>query len=441
MRIRFRQAASRPPLARRALPACGAGLLTLAALLGAAPAPVRAAEPLTVATWNLGWHLDAALATRWIAACGQRFARGGDGLWRPDPAGAKTGWELRWGRDAKIAWDIATLPPCDVWQHRHRPVPVTEGALAKRRQQIAQVLARGVQADVIAFQEVSGVQAVREILPDGGRDWEVCGHDTHKVQRLAFAWRRALGARGACELHAPLALPDRPATEQPRPGLALTLRHQGRVLRFLTVHLKSSCVSPLEGGADDRGRLDGDNRHCQTLQAQLAPLEQWLTAQAAGADALVMLGDFNRNLAHEASLPASEPVRPRGRPTDPPAPGVRSSSLWREVNDGEPASTRLTLLETRCTLGAPLDGLCLEGKSRVLSKDEMAQLTGGGALGCRNPLGLDHIAVRLPAGAATPGAEKVALGRYGQTRAADAKHPDPLLGLSDHCPLKTRLPL
>ena len=415
---------------------------TLGAVALIAATGQAAAADLTVATWNLGWHLDAALATRWIGACGQPFAKGGDGLWRPDPTGPKTGWQLRWGRDAKIDWDIARLPPCDVWQSRHKPVPVTEGALAKRSQQIAQVIARGVGADVIAFQEVSGAQAVREILPDGGRDWEVCSFDSHKVQRLAFAWRKQLGATGQCAVHAPLALPDRPAREQPRPGLALTLKHQGRVLRFLTVHLKSSCVSPLEGGADDRGRLDGDNGHCQTLQAQLAPLEQWLTEQAAGADALVMLGDFNRNLAHEASRPATEPVRPRGRPTDPPAPGVRSSSLWREINDGEPASTRLTLLASRCALGDPArDPLCDEAKTRVLTKDEQARLTGGDALGCRNPLGLDHIAVRLPGGAAAPVAEKVALGRYGQTRPADAKHPDPLLGLSDHCPLKARLAL
>lgn len=418
----------------------------LAALLGAAILPLAAhaaapAASYTVATWNLGWHLDSATATRWIAACSQRFAKSGsDGLWHPDAAGPKTGWELKWGRNAKIDWDIARLPPCDVWQSRFKPVPVTEAALAKRRQQIAQVLAQQVNADVIAFQEVSSAQAVREVLPDGGRDYEVCSFESHKVQRLAFAWRRKVATLvGACEVYAPLALPDRPAKEQPRPGLSAALRINGRVTRFMTVHLKSSCVSPLEGGDAQRGRLDGEDPACQVLQSQLQPLEQWLTERSQGVDALVMLGDFNRNLSHEHSLPPGLLVRTRGLPTEPYQAGVKSANLWREVNDGEPPASRLTLLDTHCPATPETERLCAEGKTRRLENDELTALGRGDALGCRNPVGLDHITVRLPAGARAGSAEKVALGRLGQTKAANEKYPEPLLGVSDHCPLKAVL--
>lgn len=408
--------------------------LTLSLALGLAAGAASAAD-ITVATWNLGWHLDAPLATRWIAACGQKFSKSADGLWRPDAAGSKTGWQLRWGRDAKIEWDIGQLPPCDVWQSRHKPVAVTEAALAKRRQQIAEVLASKVNADVIAFQEVSSVQAVREVLPDGGRDYEVCGFTSHKVQRLAFAWRRKVAsAVGTCEVYAPLALPDRPVKEQPRPGLSVTLRIGGRVTRFMTVHLKSSCVSPLEGGGGTRGQLASDDKACSVLQAQLQPLETWLQERSQGVDAVVMLGDFNRNIAHEASLPANTPVRSQGR----------STNLWREVNDGVPAASLLTALDTACPLDATSAALCKDAKSRVLDKPEMAQLTDAKALGCRNPIGLDHIAVRLPAGAAAgavPVAEKVALGFLGRTLEASDKRPEPLLAVSDHCPLRARLSL
>lgn len=401
------------------------------------------ATDVTVATWNLGWHLDAPLATRWIAACGQKFSKSADGLWRPDAAGPKSGWQLRWGRDAKIDWDIGQLPPCDVWQSRHKPVAVTEAALAKRRQQIAAVLATQVNADVIAFQEVSSVQAVREVLPDGGRDYEVCGFTSHKVQRLAFAWRRQVAsAVGGCEVYAPLALPDRPVREQPRPGLSVTLRIGGKVTRFLTVHLKSSCVSPLEGSGGTRGQLASDDKACLVLQAQLQPLEAWLQERSQGVDAVVMLGDFNRNIAHEASLPANTPVRSRGQATDAYAPGVRSASLWREVNDGVPATSLLTALETACPLDAETAALCKEAKTRVLDQPQMERLTDAKALGCRNPIGLDHIAVRLPAGSGTaPGAEKVALGFLGRTLEANDKRPEPLLAVSDHCPLRARLSL
>ena len=408
--------------------------LALSLTLGLAAGAASAAD-VTVATWNLGWHLDAPLATRWIAACGQKFSKSADGLWRPDAAGPKTGWQLRWGRDAKIEWDIGQLPPCDVWQSRFKPVPVTEAALAKRRQQIAEVLATKVNADVIAFQEVSSVQAVREVLPDGGRDYEVCGFTSHKVQRLAFAWKRKVAsAVGTCEVYAPLALPDRPVKEQPRPGLSVTLRIGGHVTRFMTVHLKSSCVSPLEGGGGTRGQLASDDKACSVLQAQLQPLETWLQERSQGVDAVVMLGDFNRNIAHEASLPANTPVRSQGR----------STNLWREVNDGVPAASLLTALDTACPLDATSAALCKDAKSRVLDKPEMAQLTDAKALGCRNPIGLDHIAVRLPAGAAAgavPGAEKVALGFLGRTLEASDKRPEPLLAVSDHCPLRARLSL
>jgi endonuclease/exonuclease/phosphatase family metal-dependent hydrolase len=408
--------------------------LALSLTLGLAAGAASAAD-VTVATWNLGWHLDAPLATRWIAACGQKFSKSADGLWRPDAAGPKTGWQLRWGRDAKIEWDIGQLPPCDVWQSRFKPVPVTEAALAKRRQQIAEVLATKVNADVIAFQEVSSVRAVREVLPDGGRDYEVCGFTSHKVQRLAFAWRRKVAsAVGTCEVYAPLALPDRPVKEQPRPGLSVTLRIGGHVTRFMTVHLKSSCVSPLEGGGGTRGQLASDDKACSVLQAQLQPLETWLQERSQGVDAVVMLGDFNRNIAHEASLPANTPVRSQGR----------STNLWREVNDGVPATSLLTALDTACPLDATSAALCKDAKSRVLDKPEIAQLTDAKALGCRNPIGLDHIAVRLPAGAAAgavPVAEKVALGFLGRTLEASDKRPEPLLAVSDHCPLRARLSL
>lgn len=402
------------------------------------------AADVTVATWNLGWHLDAPLATRWIAACGQKFSKSADGLWRPDASGPKTGWQLRWGRDAKIEWDIAQLPPCDVWQSRFKPVPVTEAALAKRRQQIADVLAKQVNADVIAFQEVSSVQAVREVLPDGGRGYEVCSFTSHKVQRLAFAWRRSVAtAVGGCEVHAPLALPERPAKEQPRPGLSVTLRIGGKVARFMTVHLKSSCVSPLEGGGGNgtRGQLASDDPACSVLQAQLQPLENWLQERSQGVDAVVMLGDFNRNIAHEASLPANTPVRTRGQASDPYTPGVRSSNLWREVNDGVPAASRLTALDNTCPMDEAIAGVCRTAKTRVLEPAEMARLTDAKALGCRNPIGLDHIAVRLPGGGPVPIAKKVPLGFLGRTLEAKAPRPDPLLAVSDHCPLKARLAL
>lgn len=413
-----------------------AGWLALVLSLGAMGTAVAA--PLRVATWNLGWHMDTALATQWMNTCGQPFARtGAEGRWRPDPAGTETGWSLRWGREAPIEWDIGQLPPCDVYQAGGRIVPVTPQAYATRQRQIREILGSAVKADVLALQEVSGRASVLEVLPEGGAGHHVCSYEGHKVQRLAFAWSKSLGPAVSCEVHWPLSLPSREAKEQPRPGLALTLRIEGRLVRFLTVHLKSSCVSPLDERREQgRGQLDSDEPNCQLLQAQVPALEAWVEAQSVGVSALVVLGDFNRNLQHEQREAASQPVRSQGAPTDPHRPGNRVRNLWRELNDGMPASSRLVLLETACPGDAAVQGLCERAKSQALSRPELQQLGDTGALGCRNPVGLDHIAVSpwVKAGVVT----KVAVGLMGRTSPARENRPA-LLAVSDHCPLAAEL--
>lgn len=105
---------------------------------------------------------------------------------------------------------------------------------------------------------------------------------------------------------------------------------------------------------------------------------------------LVLLGDWNRNPVHEAGRPENERVRSEGNPTDPYRPGVRSGKLWREINDGEPARSTLMLLPSECP--GTVAALCQAAKSGLLGPPELNQLTAPTGLGCRNPLGLDHVA-------------------------------------------------
>ena len=92
---------------------------------------------------------------------------------------------------------------------------------------------------------------------------------------------------------------------------------------------------------------------------------------------------------------------------------------------------------TTCPGSPEVQALCAQAKSRPLLRVEMQQVASTRELGCRNPLGLDHIAIgrELRADDAT----KVALGVRGRTLAATDTKPEPLLGVSDHCPLVTRL--
>ena len=444
--ILFRFPRARGPLAALAMVSCS--LLTAPAVRAQTDAPT-----LKVATWNLGWHLDRDAAREWMARCGASFDRPNpEARWAPVPAGtpapadAPTGWTLRWGRGAPIDWDIGRWPPCDVYQFGGRIVPVTEAAWDARLEGLRQVLAQRVAADVIAFQEVSGVASVQTLLPGGAAAWDFCAVEGHKVQSLVIAWRRAVAKGEGCSVEAAVGLPQAPWAAQPRPGLTATLRVGGRTVKVMNVHLKSSCVSPLdEGPPAGRGQLDGEEPNCAVLQQQVAPLEAWLEAQSAGADGVVFLGDFNRNLAHEAAQPAEAAVRTAGAATEPHRAGVRTRNLWRELNDGVPAASTLALLPNRCPDAATAPGanatalarLCQDASTRRLTRDETRELGGGDALGCRNPIGLDHVTVggRLRGEVAL----KVPLGAAGRTLPVDATRPVAQLGLSDHCPLVATL--
>jgi endonuclease/exonuclease/phosphatase family metal-dependent hydrolase len=399
-------------------------------------ANVAFARDLTVATWNLGWHLNQAEAKAWIKDCGQPFALNPTtGLWEPSTAGAtKRGWELRWGRDAKIKWDIAVKPPCDVYQSNFRIVPVTEAAYQKRAEQIRNFITSNLNTDILAFQEVSGEAAVRDVLPNNGVDYEICSFATFKVQRLAIAWKRTLGSVSDCVVESTMTLPQLDPTDQVRPGLSLTLQIDGRPLRIMTVHLKSSCVSPLE----DRGKLDGNAEACQVLQQQARPLEAWLEARSSGVPVVIM-GDFNRNLSHEKSKIPQSAVRTDGSdPKSPLPPGTRVRSLYGEINDDAPPDSSLVLLEPDCPVNAAAQEICSRSKSEFFNQEALKPLTRAESLGCRNPIGLDQLLISTPL-SATGSATKVSIGRLGGTRPANQNNPDPLLAVSDHCPLKATL--
>jgi hypothetical protein len=77
-------------------------------------------------------------------------------------------------------------------------------------------------------------------------------------------------------------------------------------------------------------------------------------------------------------------------------------------------------------------GLCKLAKGQALGREQMGALRSGEALGCRNPLGLDHIVLAGPVRSPL-GAFKHPLGRLGLTTAEPGQPAQ--LGLSDHCPL------
>lgn len=399
------------------------------------------APALRVATWNLGWHVSQAEVPAWAAVCDQFFKETSKDRWQPVPAstdGAVQGWSIKGSRPVIEGNDLSVMPPCTAYRDaRSQGVSVTAAAYAARDRQLAGVL-RNLQADVIAFQEVSGAAAVTEALGSEAPNYNVCSFDPkYKVQRLAFAWRKTLGeAASPCEDLPALSLPGAAPELQLRPGFSVVLNIAGKKVRFLTVHPKSSCVSPLEA----RGKLDAGVKPddaCSMLQQQVRPLETIWETLGQGVDHFVVLGDFNRNLWHEANAATGEAVRSDGATdlTTPLPSGVQTRNLLREVNDGAPANSKAELLAARCPGSTEVQQLCETSKHAVLSWADTSRLGAADALGCRNPVGLDQVLVSTSLKAAVRDISKVPLGKLGGSmKASPPQYPEPLLAVSDHCP-------
>ncbi|MEN5202546.1 endonuclease/exonuclease/phosphatase family protein [Pseudomonas wadenswilerensis] len=404
---------------------------------------VAQGDSFRIATWNLGWHIAEQELPTWISQCSKTYAKDAQGDWKLVPVGtpqAKRGWDISESRASLEGVDLARMPPCAVYMTAtHQVVEVTPEAYAKRLAQIARLMSAEIKPDVIAFQEVSGAQSVREALGDAAADYNVCSFEgAYKIQRLAFAWKRSLGeAVEACTDLVELSLPDRPATKQVRPGYTVTLNLGGKRVRFLTVHLKSGCVTPLEGD-----RLDGDkgaDDPCPVLQQQVGPLEVAFETLPLNVDGFVVLGDFNRNLWHEANkLAGAEPLRSDGETdlTKSRAATVSTRNLFLEINDGAPAGSKARLLSAVCP-GAPLvKAACESAKTSKLSQAQRKALTAADGLGCRNPVGLDHILVSETLANSVQSTYKVPIGNMGGSLPAKPpQYPVAALAISDHCPV------
>ncbi len=232
--------------------------LAAAALAAAFACPAAAAERLTVATWNMEWMMRPRVFDALAAKC---FGRGS----RPG------------GDERSIPCDLA---PKGRW---------SEEDLARLR-----AFAATLPADVVALQEIDGVDAAREIFPDHA----FCFTKRRHVQNVGFAIRR--GVRHRCNRdHEALGLPE----DTVRWGADVTIEPgTPREMRLLAVHLKASCNrDPLTAGSDD----------CRLLQRQVPVLEDWIDRRARANEAFGVIGDFNRRFDREREAARDDDGRDR----------------------------------------------------------------------------------------------------------------------------------
>ncbi len=178
-------------------------------------------------------------------------------------------------------------------------------------------LIEGLDADVIAFQEVESAAAAARVFDparytivieerQGGVRGGPCrGREDLqiKAQRVGFAIRKGLNFARNPDL-TELQLDDGDL----RSAVDITvLPDAGRPLRLLSVHLKSGCSS----GAT--------SEPCPVFFAQVPVLERWIDARAGESARFAVIGDFNRRLADAGD------------------------AVWADWDDGEPVNADLAL--------------------------------------------------------------------------------------------------
>ena len=256
------------------------------------------------------------------------------------------------------------------------------GAVARSREDYRTLAryARGLDADIVAFQEVNGPRAAARVFTPRDYDLHFSGRYDARYDDIynGFAVRKGVFDEVAKRDHAALGLGSG-SRYQLRWGVDLTVSRGGRKLRLLNVHLKSKCFN--------RSLENPRSRPCRTLARQVEPLEAWIDARWREGVPFVVLGDFNREMDRHG-----------GR-----------DHLWAAIADDDPPG-----LELR-RLSAGRDPACWRGTSRHF----------------RYPIDFFVFGARAW--------QRVDAGSFRQVVWTDADA-DPRRGLpSDHCPIAVDL--
>ncbi len=187
--------------------------------------------------------------------------------------------------------------------------------------------AQRLEADIIAFQEVDGEEAIARILP--ARDWQFFLARENDIQRTGFAIRRTLRAVQNEDLEGLDLIPQ--ARFSLRRGTDVTVFIGNQPLRLLSVHLNAGCrEGPMEPA---RGR------ECDSLSRQSAVLAEWARERRREGAPFAILGDFNRRMDHPRD-DMTAALEPMTRATE----GV-SNPCWADARGGRPFISHILLFE------------------------------------------------------------------------------------------------
>lgn len=144
-------------------------------------------------------------------------------------------------------------------------------------------IARELNADVIALQEVEDKEAVSKVFPTSEYQFFVSTRQDRfgAPIRTGFAVRKDLKVWENGEYQ----YLDVGGRGDLRYGLDITVEIGNKRLRLLSVHLKSQCFESSDPSVSS---------DCTVRLKQTEPLENWIDKRAIEDDTFIVLGDFNR---------------------------------------------------------------------------------------------------------------------------------------------------
>lgn len=199
------------------------------------------------------------------------------------------------------------------WNVEHLASPIDSGCRPRSEDELAamQAYVRGLDADIVALQEVASLEALALIFPTD--EWQLFLSDRpdsesyecrdngqpSTQQKLAFAVANDIDVLEEVDF-------DELGLDNPglRHGMELTVSTSLGELELLNVHLKSGCF------VDDFSRADSDA--CQTFARQAPILDAWIEEKEASSQPFLVLGDFN----HRLSAPYNQLTRMIGDNSD-----------------------------------------------------------------------------------------------------------------------------
>ncbi|MBC3765220.1 endonuclease/exonuclease/phosphatase family protein [Neptunicella marina] len=229
------------------------------------------------------------------------------------------------------------------WNMEHFAFPINNGCRPRSEQEITQIrqYLKSVNADIYAVEEVSSVEALRQVFPEDqwniifsqrpdSESYECRGSGYHSTQqKVGLVLRKNIEVEKSTQ-QSEFGL-DNPGL---RYGVSATVKTSFGPLTILALHLKSGCF------VDDYS--SSDKQSCQTLAQQVPQLTSWIKQQETKGTPYMFLGDFN----HRLSAPYNR--------------------FTREINASKSASSQLRLV-TQPLLGchprypAPIDHIWVGG--------------------------------------------------------------------------------